>query len=878
MRLPVVLRVHPGKHNKWRRVSHACTMDFSAAPAPFLPTAGAEPAVAWPRWILMFENFLLAIGGDKFSALRQRAVLLTCLGTEGQRVYESLPTGVKLENEDDFQFTKRRLREHFEPKRNVCAERYRFRCRAQQPGESVLQWISSLRQLASSCEYGDRTDEFLRDQLIERTSSSKLRQRLLMEGSDLSLEKCVVIAETLESSLREAQEMERPAARGAVGPAPLPVQAVQQRRRGEARGSRPSRPPPQQGQHTGAPHRHQQQSTGTVGLCWGCGRAGHRRGDRNCPASGVTCRKCGHKNHFSQHCRPARQVVSAVEILAVSESPLTVPAVVEGSAVTLTVDSGSPVSLLPRALVPGELQEPDRELCAYGGQSLNIMGRKCVSVKCKGKSACVPVYVVDCGRALMGLDMMRVFGVNIVNNSVCAVSPESSNQSSLPPAERTSDEPPASPSLSASPRVSPSSSQPEAQPAILGYLHRVTVDPTVSPVRQPLRRLPLAVVDEVSKRLDELEQQGVIEKVSASTWVSPLVVGRKRDGRIRLCVDMRCANRAVITDVYPLPRIEDVLDRLSGSLLFSRIDLTDAYHQLELHPDSRDLTTFVSHQGLYRFRRVNFGLASAGPCFQRVMEAVLKGIPGVEVYLDDILIHASSQAQHDAQLREVLRRFEAHRVRVNWSKSVTSRREITFLGYSVSAAGVQIDSDRVRPLLEAPEPRSEKLLRAFLGAVGYHARFLPRFADMVEPLRAALRAEQFEWTDALSSAVQRVKDAIRAAPVLAMFDPGLSTVLATDASDVGCGACVTQVDSSGQTRVIAYASKTFTTAERNYSVVEKEALACVWATEKYRHYLWGRRFVLRTDHQALCTIFGTKGSNRVGRRVTRWEARLPPSI
>ncbi|XP_043190571.1 uncharacterized protein K02A2.6-like [Amphibalanus amphitrite] len=337
---------------------------------------------------------------------------------------------------------------------------------------------------------------------------------------------------------------------------------------------------------------------------------------------------------------------------------------------------------------------------------------------------------------------------------------------------------------------------------------------------------------------------------------------------------MRRVNKAVITDGYPLPRIEDVLDRLSGSQVFSRLDLKDAYHQLELHPDSRDLTTFVSHLGLFRFTRVNFGLASAGPCFQKVMASMLEGIPGVEVYLDDILVHARSQAGHDARLKAVLQCFDAHRVRVNWSKSVTNQREIGFLGYQISGDGVSIDPERLRPLLDAPEPRDEKSLRAFLGAVGYHARFLPRFSDEVEPLRAALRADAFEWTASLSSAVRRVKDAIRQAPALGMFDASLPTVLSTDASDVGCGACITQVDASGVPRVITYASKTFTAAERNYSVVEKEALACVWATEKFRHYLWGRRFTLRTDHQALCTIFGPKGSNRVGRRVARWEARL----
>ena len=376
------------------------------------------------------------------------------------------------------------------------------------------------------------------------------------------------------------------------------------------------------------------------------------------------------------------------------------PVLVEGQSVIMTVDSGSPVSLVPQEFVKGKLELSDCKLCAYGGNVLNVLGKKYVTVSCNGRMERTCVYIVPQGRALMGLDMMKLFRVNIVDSKVC-------NVSAAPPFHPgpAPDQP------------SPPSEPPESQPAILGYQHRVKVNPEITPARQPLRRLPLAVVDEVGERLNQLESQGVIEKVSASSWVSPLVVGRKRDGSVRLCVDMRQVNRAVVTDGYPLPRIQDVLDRLSGSQVFSRLDLKDAYHQLELHPDSRDLTTFTSHQGLYRFRRVNFGLASAGPCFQRVMTSMLDGIPGVEVYLDDIICHAPSQGEHDSRLRQVLERFKAHRVRVNWSKSATNKREISFLGYLVSAGGVRIDPERIRPLLEAPEPRDEKSLRAFLGSV-----------------------------------------------------------------------------------------------------------------------------------------------------------------
>ena len=212
-------------------------MDFSAAPAPFLPSAGAEAAVSWPRWVRMFDNFLVAVGGDDFSPARKQAVLLTCLGAEGQRAHESLPVSVKGEGEDDFVFTKRRLEAHFAPKQNVCAERYRFRSRAQQPGEPVLQWVSVLRQLASTCEYGDRMEEFVRDQLIERTCSGKLRQRLLMEGSELTLDKSLTIAGTLESAEKEARAMESPAA-------PVPVQAVLQQQRHQRGGGRSHRSRP----------------------------------------------------------------------------------------------------------------------------------------------------------------------------------------------------------------------------------------------------------------------------------------------------------------------------------------------------------------------------------------------------------------------------------------------------------------------------------------------------------------------------------------------------------------------------------------------------------------------------------------------------------
>ena len=219
-------------------------------------------------------------------------------------------------------------------------------------------------------------------------------------------------------------------------------------------------------------------------------------------------------------------------MLAIQNAQLTIPVRVQNHSLDMVVDTGSPVSILPRWAVSGDLEKSERELCGYGGSQFQVLGTCDVTMLCKGMEAVCIVYVVPFGRPIMGLDLMEVFAVNVVDNSVCTVS-----------------QPPSSPDPPEQPKQSePQPGQPP--PPILGFQHRVTVNPSVTPVQQPLRRLPWAVRDEVSARLDQLERDGIIEKVEASEWVSPLVVGRKRDGGVRLCVDMRdCQRRYFLTTV-----------------------------------------------------------------------------------------------------------------------------------------------------------------------------------------------------------------------------------------------------------------------------------------------------------------------------------------
>lgn len=200
---------------------------------------------------------------------------------------------------------------------------------------------------------------------------------------------------------------------------------------------------------------------------------------------------------------------------------------------------------------------------------------------------------------------------------------------------------------------------------VKGFIHKVQVNSTVQPVRQKLRCLPLSICKEVSAELKRLLQAGIIERVDASEWVSPLVVARKRRGGLRLCVDLREPNKSVIMDCYPLPHLENLFTELAGATHYSQIDLSSTYHQLPFHPESRSLTTFITHEGLFQFTRVPFSLASAPSAFQKMMQTVLKDLPGVQNYLDDIIVYGGSKEEHKERLQALLQRPQDASVQVN---------------------------------------------------------------------------------------------------------------------------------------------------------------------------------------------------------------------
>lgn len=256
------------------------------------------------------------------------------------------------------------------------------------------------------------------------------------------------------------------------------------------------------------------------------------------------------------------------------------------------------------------------------------------------------------------------------------------------------------------------------------------------------------------------------------------------------------------------------------------------------------------------------------------MSQILTGLEGVQCYLDDIIVYADTPTLHELGLQAVMQRLKDRGLKLNAEKCLFRQNELLFLGHVVSASGIRPNPDHVTAITEAPPPGDAAALHSFLGLTSWYSKFIPCYASVVEPLRALLRGNSgFMWTDAAQAAFSRVKELIASSPALSLFHPALPTFVTTDACDYGIGAVLTQMFGDSE-RTVALASRSLTECERKYSIIEKEAVACVWSAERWRTYLWGRHCTLRTDHSPLTTLLSTKGFGRAAMRISRWSARL----
>ncbi|XP_055681809.1 uncharacterized protein K02A2.6-like [Lutzomyia longipalpis] len=737
---------------------------------------------------------------------------------ELQDVFYSIP-GADVEEDvgededevvDPYKVALEKLDAYFAPKRHESYERFDFWALKPEVDEPFEKFVLRVQQHASKCQFG-RTEQEARDTAIMdkviQLASIELREKLL-EKKNPTVGNMINQVNIFQMIKAQAKEMGQPATKIELNTEVNQIQA------------KPDNPKPM-----------------TNVECFRCGRKGHYARDPKCPAKDKTCLKCKMRGHFAVKCQQQQRGVKRSNDSQVTTTPpekkSKVNAVatdseakplesfiynigdgderiwcrVGGVLVEMLIDSGSSQNIIDEATWTymknndAVIQEVEGEarsiLRAYAQndplQILKVFKAEIAIAEGNDKLLKTATFYVIKGGSLclLGRYTAKLLGVLILGLP-------STQDHFIGQMEEK--------------RITPF-------PKMKGIKLVIPIDDSVQPVTQHARRPPIALLKKVEEKLEELERSDIIEPVNEhSAWVSPIVVISKDNGDIRICVDMRQANKAIKRENHLMPVLEDFLPRLESAKIFSRLDIKNAFHQIELDESSRHITTFITHKGMFRYKRLMFGISCAPEIFQKVMEQILCGCHNAMNYIDDIIVFGVSLEDHDKALNKVLATLKENDVLLNQSKCIFRVYQIQFLGHVLSEKGIRPMESKVEAVQKFRSPETKEEVRSFLGLITYVSRFLPDCATATFPLRQLMcSSDPFIWKEIHQEAFDKLKNMI------------------ADASPVGLGAVLLQFedDTVDKPLIIAYASKCLSKTERKYCQTEKEALALVCNEWKY---------------------------------------------
>ena len=409
---------------------------------------------------------------------------------------------------------------------------------------------------------------------------------------------------------------------------------------------------------------------------------------------------------------------------------------------------------------------------------------------------------------------------------------------------------------------------PEGIGCVKGVELKLNIDKAVTPVVQAARRIPISMKGVVEEKIRDLERDDIIERADGPTsWLSPVHVVKQSSG-VRMVIDMSLANAAIKRTRRTLPTPEEIFCELDGAMYFSKVDMNSAYHQILLHPDSRYITTFATHTGTYRCKRLFFGVGPAAEEFNDILSGKLAGLKGVKNAADDILVFGKTREDHDKNLYELLLRLLEAGITINKKKCVFGAKEVSFFGQWVSGKGIRpMIKDNLR-YIQRPNNKSE--VRSYMGLVTFIGKFIPDFSTVVAPISALMgKNADYVWGPLQEEAFQAILTEIKSPRILRHFDPKKETDVIVDASPVGLSAILSQED-----RPVLCVSRKLSKVETRYSQTEREALAVVWACERLHYYLYGIKFTVLSDHKPLEVLYSPRGKSAA--RILRWYIRLLP--
>ena len=665
---------------------------FVSPMPPFNPDdeVGGNQAFRWRTWLADFKMFLAA--SNITNKTRQRALLLYQAGPRVREIFRQFPDPSA---DDDVAKAEELLTAYFEPQKNRLYEVYKFREAKQGAAETIDQFHTRLLSLAKNCEFSDVNFEVM-VQVIIGGKSSRVRKQALRDPK-YSLKDLLLDARREETSKVQAAEIE----------GNLHDQALN---------TFNTKTLPKKNNKT----------------CFNCGGEFPHK-EKPCPAKNKTCTKCGKQNHFAKQCRSGsrnerrsyKPQESRRELRPVKQSdnesssnsdsdpteycyavrnkqkhPQTSVSI-NGQRIKMTIDTGSSINVIDKntfAKLRNITLKPT-SVKAYPFNSdkpVKMEGKFRALAESKHKFTVATIYVTsEDGGCLLSSDTAQELG--LVSLHLNQMNKNTTNAEQQTHSKTNVNDQNLQRMLDNYARVFSG----------LGKLKNKQVeqaiDETVTPVAQPQRRIPFHLRQKVENELEKLEHDDIIEKIPDNTpteWVSPVVIVPKQNNNIRLRVDMRVANTAIKRTRHPIPTLESVPMELNGASFFSKLDLCQAYHQLELSPESRHITTFCTHLGLFRYKRLNYGTNAAAELFQHTLQQTLQGIKGIKNIADDINVFGNTREDHDRALEECLTRLQEHNLTLNFEKCKFLKKNLAFFGLVFTEQGVGPDPKKSKHLLK----------------------------------------------------------------------------------------------------------------------------------------------------------------------------------
>lgn len=847
------------------------------------------------KFKINFEIYMKATGHNNKDSSTKTAILLNVLGEEAIELFQTFD--LKDEERSDYEKVIKAFEDYTTPQTNIVMERFKFNSRSQHSGEPFESFVTDLRKLIKSCDFGNQMDSLLRDRIILGIEDKALQERILRE-TDPNLDKILKVCRATELGKTQAAELQAKSTNISVVQATNPgfrnkpnIKLGQTKNNNRSKLSFSGN---KAGQFV-KPKNNQPY------MCKKCGRS-HTAA--NCPAYGQKCNKCNGINHFAIGCK--RKDVTSIENIrsnqpnnynpnssgqgsnepqvrpivdrtnqenndclfineinkAINKKPWFEQILVDKQLqIPFKLDSGADVNVLPYDLYCNlsksnsriQLKQTDLMLEAYGGNKIEVIGKIELHCQAKKYDGMLEFIVTKSARTkesigILGLESCERLNLIKRVNAV-GILPSKNKETFI---EQNIDifEGVGKFKIKCHFDVNPN--------------ERITV--------KPPRRIPLALKPKVKKALDDLESQGIIAPVeNPKSFVSNLVIVEKPNGSIRLCIDPQDLNKATKRAPHLIPSIKDITSELSNKSLFSVFDLKDGFYHVELDDSSSEHCAFSSPFGTYKFLRLPFGINVAPEVFQKMTERIFSGIKGVHVYFDDLLISSCNEEEHDKILKEVVHRARQSNVKFNKAKIQFKVPSVKYFGHVFSNAGISPDPERVRALSAMERPQNKKELQRILGLFNYLHNFVPNMAHLTGPLRELLKRDiEFCWLPNHEATLQNLKQIISNSPVLANFDESKSITLQCDSSKDGMGFTLMQ---NGQP--VMYGSRSLTETQKNYSQTEKEMLSIVEATRKYHDFLYGRPEIhVQTDHKPIVSIMTKHVASINNARLQRMRLKL----